>query len=132
MKHVLRLPAYLSLLVLAAHFLRMGVLPWVLLLLLVFPLMALHRRWVMRVVQLVLLLGALEWTTTMLRLVGQRSSQGLPWHRMAVILGSVAAVSTIGALLFELPVLRSLYARGSSAAGADAAGVAPSNRAERL
>jgi hypothetical protein len=37
----------------------------------------------------------------------------MPWHRMAVILGSVAAVSALGALLFELPPLRRLYARGA-------------------
>lgn len=112
----LRLPAMLSILVLAAHFLRIGILPWVLLLLLLFPLMAVHRRWVMRVVQLVLLLGAAVWVKTLLDILGQRASQGLPWQRMAMILGSVAAVCVVAALLFELPPLRRLYAKGSAAA----------------
>ena len=63
--------------------------------------------------QVVLTLGALEWMRTLVTLAMQRSEQGEPLLRMTLILGVVAAVTLVSALLFETPKLRRLYGSGS-------------------
>ena len=105
-------PIVLSLLVLAAHFLRGGCLPLAVGLLGLLALLAVRRPWAARVMQVVLTLGALEWLRTLVTLAMRRSEQGEPFLRMTLILGAVAAVTLGSALLFETPTLRRLY--GSS------------------
>ena len=63
--------------------------------------------------QVVLVLGTLEWIRTLVMLAMWRSQQGEPFLRMVVILGVVAAVTLISALLFETQRLRRIYGRGS-------------------
>jgi hypothetical protein len=88
------IPTVLSFLVLAAHFYRAGnsilagacvIAPFVLLIF--------RREWAVRVVQAMLLLGALEWVATLVRLIDERAREGRPWMRMAAILGAVALFS---------------------------------------
>ncbi len=67
--------------------------------------------------QLVLTLGTLEWIRTLATLAMRRSQQGEPFLRMAMILGSVAAVTLVSALLFETQKLRRIYGTGGSASG---------------
>jgi hypothetical protein len=103
------LPAILSSLVLAAHFLRNGQIlgvmiflaaPWVLLI---------RESWAARLVQILLLLGSLEWIRTMAGLMEERKSQGEPWIRMAAILTGVALFTLISALLFQGKRLKERY-----------------------
>lgn len=54
-----------------------------------------------RVVQAALAAGALVWLSTAVRLAHERREDGRPWVRMAVILGSVASVTALGAGLLE-------------------------------
>lgn len=110
---LLLVPAVLSTVVLAAHFLRGGQLLIVLLLLATLPLLALRRRWVMRLVQAVLVIGALEWVRTTIALVQVRFALELPFTRMAAILGAVALVTVLSALLFESRRLRQRYSGNS-------------------
>ena len=103
------MPIVLSLLVLAAHFLRGGSLGIAVLVLGLLGLLFVRRTWVARLLQVVLVLGALEWTRTLVVLAMRRSEQGEPFARMALILGVVVAVTVMSALLFETRRMRRLY-----------------------
>lgn len=98
---LLLLPGVLSVLLLGAHFLRDGSTLLVLLLLALVPLLALRRRWVLRSLQAVLLLGAAEWLRTMIVLMQQRAALGEPYLRMMLILGGVALFSASAFLLLR-------------------------------
>ena len=103
---LLLLPAALSLLVLAAHFMRRAQSPAVFACLALLALLWVRRPWATRTLQAVLLLGAAVWVRTLIGFVSARRAAGEPWERMALILGIVAAVSLLAALAFELPALR--------------------------
>jgi hypothetical protein len=103
-------PSVLGLVVLAAHFSRhdVPVLSWVCLALLL--LLLVRRPWAPRVVQLVLVAGAIEWIRTTIVLAGQRMDAGDPWLRMAVILIVVTLVTAGAALLLETARVKRRYA----------------------
>lgn len=107
---LLMLPT-LCLAVLGAHFYRSGsvVLVAVCVLLLVLML-ALRRAWVMRLLQLGLLLGATEWLWTTFVLVQQRLALGQPWQRLTLILLGVALATALSALVFRHPRLQQRFA----------------------
>lgn len=111
MTFLLLLPAGLSLLVLSAHFLRGGQLPLVAASFLALGLLCVKRRWAARALQLGLVLGTVEWVRTLVALVERRAATGEPFLRLSVILGSVAAVGIVGALLLETPRLRGRFRR---------------------
>jgi hypothetical protein len=108
-KVLLLLPVVLSLAVLGAHFLRYGSSIGVLAALLLIALLFLRRPWVARVMQVVLVLGTLEWLRTMYELGHMRALQGQPYGRMLVILGIVAVVTLCSALLFQSKTLKTMY-----------------------
>ena len=110
-KVLLYIPVVLSILVLGAHFLRYGNWAGVFVALLLIALLFLRRPWVARLMQVVLVLGTLEWLRTMYELGHIRALHGQPYGRMLVILGIVAAVTLCSALLFESKTLRRLYGR---------------------
>lgn len=110
-------PIVLSLLVLAAHFLRGGCLPFTLALLALLALLPLRRAWVPRFFQVVLTLGALEWGRTLVTLAMARGEQGEPYLRMVLILGAVALVTQGSALLFETDRLRRWYGTDGNEGG---------------
>ena len=108
-KVLLYIPIVLSLAVLGAHFMRYGNWIGVLGSLLVIALLFVQRSWAARVIQVVLLLGALEWAHTLYELVQIRAAHGQPFMRMAVIIGVVQTVTLLSALLFQVPVLKRIY-----------------------
>ena len=63
-------PAVLSLLVLGAHFLRVGQVMLLVAVVAMLVLLAVRRPWAARVVQVGLLLGAFEWIRTLIQLAG--------------------------------------------------------------
>jgi hypothetical protein len=69
----------------------------------------LRRPWVARVMQVVLVLGTLEWLRTMYEIAQIRALHGQPFGRMLVILGIVAAVTLCSALLFQSKTLKTVY-----------------------
>jgi hypothetical protein len=103
---LLLLPAALSLLALGAHFLRGGHPLLVLATLALLALLFVPRRWAARTVQAGLGIGALEWVRALVVLLGERRSEGLPYARLVVILGVVAAVCAASALAFRAPPVR--------------------------
>ena len=59
-----------------------------------------------------LVLGALEWLRTLTVLAMQRQHAGIPWLRMAIILGVVAALALVAAWLFQTPRLAQRFGLG--------------------
>jgi hypothetical protein len=108
------IPAALSLLLLAAHFLRSGDLLFVGLALAVAGLLFVRRPWAGHVVQWVLLVGAFEWLRTLVVLVDERRLDGLPYTRLAVILGAVGGFSLLSAATMWGPRTARYFARAAS------------------
>ncbi|MCK6682615.1 MAG: hypothetical protein L6R30_09385 [Thermoanaerobaculia bacterium] len=104
---VIRLvPVILSSIVLGAHFLRGGNV-LIAVAIAASPLLLLARRqWALWTVQAILALGALEWIRTLASIAAVRQAQGMPWLRMAVILGVVAAVTLASAFLLSARKVR--------------------------
>jgi hypothetical protein len=111
-KVLLYLPVVLSLVILGAHFMRYGNSIGVIGALLLIALLIVRRPWVARLMQVVLILGALEWVRTLYELVQVRAAYGQPYGRMILILGIVAIVTFCSALLFQSPNLKRIYRLG--------------------
>lgn len=77
-----------------------------------------RERWAARLMQLLLVLGSLEWIRTMLALITARRGLGEAWIRMAVILSSVALFTAASALVFLTAHLKKRYSLGGGAAEA--------------
>jgi hypothetical protein len=93
----------------AAHFSRAGTTA-LMLLSLAMPLVLLARRpWAVRLVQLALVIGGLEWLRTLWKIAARRMESGQPWARMAVILGIVSLFTWASALVFRSPVMRATW-----------------------
>ena len=108
-KVLLYIPVVLSILVLGAHFLRYGSSTGVFASLVLIGLLFVRRPWVLRLMQVFLVLGALEWVRTMYELAHMRALHGQPYGRMLVILGIVAALTFCSALLLQCRALKKIY-----------------------
>ena len=107
------LPVFVSALLLAAHFFRNGLMP-VVVLALAFPVFLMFKRaWAARLVQVVLVIGAIEWLRTLVILVAQRQASGQNWTRLAIILTVVAIFTGGSAFVFFSRSLRTRYNLGS-------------------
>ena len=105
----LLIPTLLSVLMLAAHFFRGGQVA-LMLICLASPMLLLFRRaWATRLLQIVLVLGALEWVRTTLQIHAIRVEEGRDWQRMAVILLAVAAFTLLSSLIYFIPAFRRHY-----------------------
>jgi hypothetical protein len=91
----------LAFLVLAAHFFRAGNLPVFVLALLFLPLLFVRQRWAARTLQAGLAVGVVEWIRTLAAFAGQRRAMGMPYTRLAVILGGVALATAACLLVFR-------------------------------
>lgn len=105
----------LSFVLLAAHFSRHDIAVLMVLSLAVPFLLLVKRPWVPRLLQVLLVIGALEWLRTAVVLAARRVDAGEPWLRMVLILAAVALV-TIGAaaLLQSTRVRRRFEGTGST------------------
>lgn len=99
MNFLIALPAVLSLLVLGAHFLRSGWPALTIACVAIPVLLVVRRPWAVKVVQAVLVLGALLWVRTVIVLIDERQAAGRAWLRMAIILGGVALFTFLSAVL---------------------------------
>lgn len=103
------LPVLISFLLMAAHFFRAGQTGVVIVLLASLLLLTLRKAWVPRVIQLVLLLGAVEWVRTLISVAQIRIELDMPWMRMAIILGAVAVFTALSCLVFRSEALRKRF-----------------------
>ncbi|HER19685.1 MAG TPA: hypothetical protein ENO14_01415 [Chromatiales bacterium] len=104
MRVVRFIPAVLSLLVLGAHFLRQGQTLLLVISLGLIGLVAVPRRWALRVLQAALVLGAVEWIRALLVLSRVRAEMAMPATRMTIILAAVALFTAASA--FVVPARR--------------------------
>ena len=111
------LPATLSLVVLAAHFLRAGSLVLVLLTLVVAGLLFVRRPWAGTITKWMLVIGAIEWLRTLVLLTNQRRFDGLPYTRMALILASVGLFTLASAALVRTRRVRVHFREEPAAPG---------------
>ena len=100
-----------SLLLLGAHFLRAGVpIPVLTIALAILLAMLFVRRpWAARLLQLVLVLGAIEWARVAIVLASHRAELGEPYGRLLLILGVVVAVALVTAMAFRHPSIARTY-----------------------
>ncbi len=120
---LLLLPAILSFLLLAAHFLRSANYLAVLGLVGLIPLLTLRRPWVALVARATLWLGTGVWLYTIAIFTTERLRLGEPYLRMALILGGVALFTALSSWAFSSRRLRERYGRGRE--GAESAAGAP-------
>lgn len=103
------LPVILSFLLLGAHFYRAGLVAVAGLCIVCLFLLFLHKNWVPRLFQVLLVLGALEWLRSMYFFIAMRIAWGEPWTRLAVILGTVALLTALSGLVFRNSKLKAYY-----------------------
>lgn len=119
MGFLLHIPVVVSFMLLAAHFLR-GDQSFVAIVVLLCPcLLFTNRAWAVRIVQLILIVGSIEWLRTLLAIQAFRADHGLPWLRLAFILGSVALFTFCSALVFFNSSLKRKYGLGKDSKSLD-------------
>ncbi len=102
-------PVILSFLILAAHFSRDNQ-PLLGLLALAFPLFLLIKKsWVPKLIQITLVLSALEWLRSMYFYIEAYEQTGKSWTRLALIIGGVALFTALSALVFKLKSVKNKY-----------------------
>jgi hypothetical protein len=102
-------PVVLAALLLGAHFYRAGALWLAALAVGALALLFVRRPWAARALQAGLVAGAIEWMRTLASFAAERVSFGQPYARMALILGAVALVTALAALVFETRAMRSRH-----------------------
>lgn len=111
----------LALLLLAAHFVHAGLPAAALACVAAAGLLWVRRPWAARTLQVLLLLGAIEWILTAATLAQARIAHGQAYVRLLLILGGVAAWTVFAALAFLHPGLASRFglppAEGGPGAG---------------
>lgn len=115
MKFLRLLPVFISFLLLAAHFLRSDQTVVAITLLCLLFLLLVRQSWVPWVLQLILVLGAAEWVRTLISVAQMRIEFGMPWTRMAIILGVVALFTALSSLVFRGKALRERYSNPENA-----------------
>lgn len=108
--NVLRLlPVILAFGLLAAHFSRADMLPAVVVSLIIPFLLLIRKPWIARSIQILLLLGALEWIRSMFGYIQVRKEIGDDWGRLAIILLTVALLTACAGLVFRGKSLKKRY-----------------------
>jgi uncharacterized membrane protein len=103
------LSVVLSLALLGAHYLRYGNELGLAASLVLIGLLFLRSAWVARIIQVALVLGAIEWAHTLYELMQIRMAHGAPTTRMAAIIGSVIMITLASALLFQTKTMKRMY-----------------------
>ena len=102
-------PVIFSFLLLAAHFYRSGQVILAGLCIALLALLFLKESWVARFFQIALLAAAAEWLRTLYVFAQMRIEYDQPWSRLALILGMVALLTALSALVFRAKSLRERY-----------------------
>lgn len=103
------LPVIVSLLLMAAHFYRAGLLPVTAIVLVVTCMLFVPHGWVVRIIQALLAAGSIEWFITLSKLVSMRQAMNMPWIRLVLILGSVSIFTFGSIFMFRMKSLRTRY-----------------------
>lgn len=103
------LPVIVSLLILSAHFSRGDLFVLSILCLLLPLILFIRRAWVARLIQIVLIIGSIEWIRSIFVYVNERQVSGEPYVRLVIILGIVALFTGLSALVFNNHSLKKRY-----------------------
>ncbi len=106
-------PPVIGFLLLAAHCYRAENFLGIILSLLMIGLIFVRRPWAARVLQMGLLLGAVEWLRSTIFLVMARNEAGAPFLRLAIILGAVCLFTALAALMFQTGRIRTYFRFGA-------------------
>ncbi len=91
----------ISSVLLAAHFSRIDM-NWLVPFVLLFPLILfIKRKWIIRIYQFYLICGGIIWIERLLYLRRLRIAVGESWTVMAIILGVVALITLLSALMLQ-------------------------------
>lgn len=108
--NILRLlPVILAFGLLAAHFSRANMPPAVIVSLITPFLLLIRKPWIAWSIQILLLLGALEWIRSMFGYIQVRKEIGEDWGRLAIILVAVALLTACSGLVFRGKSLKKRY-----------------------
>ena len=103
------IPVILSFLLLAAHLQRIYMYAWSYIVLLI-PFILLYKKQIsVRIVQVVLFIGSIEWLRIIFIYRAQRIELGESWYRLAIILGIVAIFTLLSIIVFRNKTLRDIY-----------------------
>jgi hypothetical protein len=97
----LRLLPALALLLLGAHFFRAGLVPVTVVCVGMIALLFVRAPWAARTLQVALALGTVEWLRTAWVVASARAAVGEPYARLLLILGGVALVTALAALVLR-------------------------------
>ena len=103
------LPVVFSFLLLSAHFSRIDLFVLSIICLLIPFLLFIKHGWVVRLTQIVLIIGSLEWIRSMFIYINQRQTLDEPYVRLVIIIGIVALFTGLSALVFRNQVLKERY-----------------------
>ncbi|MGV1100438.1 hypothetical protein ACUUL3_13645 [Thiovibrio sp. JS02] len=106
------LPIIISMLLLSAHFHRAGHPILAAGAILALFLLLLRRPRTVWLLQCLLVAGAAEWLRTAAQFISDRQTHGLPWLRLAIILGLVALFTLAAGLVFRTEALGEHYRIG--------------------
>lgn len=95
--------------ILAAHFLRSFDIVLMLIFLFLPLLLSVRSAWAVRVVQVALAFGVLEWVAATARFLGERRATGEPAGRLLLIMGAVILFTVIAAVMLESAGPRARY-----------------------
>lgn len=104
----------LAILLLGASFLRAGDELMIVACAALLLLLAVPRPWAALAVQLGLLLAALRWLWLTWLIASMRAAMGIPYTRLVLILGTVALLTLLAALVFRSGRLRRYYRLGAA------------------
>lgn len=102
-------PIVLSLLLLAAHFMRYGETLAVVGAVALIGVLFVRKPWAARTIQVALLAATAEWLRTLLQLALERMHAGVPFVRMVIILSVVTLLALAGALMFQTRRVGTIY-----------------------
>ena len=102
-------PLVLSSFLLAAHFLRNGIFPLVIIFLILPIILIFKKPIAARIVQIVLLLGTVEWIRTTVSTIIVREHLQHPWGRYLVIMAFVTLFTFISIFVFFSKNLKIRY-----------------------
>ncbi len=109
MNIIILLPVIFSFLILSAHFSRAGLTILSILFLLIPLTLFLKQGWVTRLIQIILILGSIEWIRALFIYANERQAIGEPYIRLVIILGIVALFTGLSALVFRNQSLKRRY-----------------------
>ncbi len=104
----------IALLLLAAHFVHAGLWPIAAACIAATGLLWVPRPWAARTLQVLLVLGAIEWVLTAATRAHMRIAHGQPYVRLLAILGTVAVFTVLAALAFQHPGVARRFGLGDS------------------